>query len=204
MFRSPFFVTLFGCQQHYSYELYQGEPQILKEIEVYIALDVELDVDTVLRGCNLWSPEGISCVRAFNGPSARVEVHLDRGSGCNADGDLTVARSSDYVVTIYAECLYRVYGENFSGDELMIIVAHEFGHLLGLGHVPLDCERPERFVNPGDQLPVDASGDLICGPALMNTQPFMDFADEIGMTTVDHQAYQIRNPSADIFGSVQL
>ncbi len=198
--KTPCFAAwlLAGCQT-YDYRLYDHEPDVTTEIGIYIQADDVLVPSAIMHGCRLWSPEGAACRRSPNPNSADIDVYVNDGFGCFTDSGEIVAMSVSGDVIVYSQCLYSVLGEQVSHDELAIVTAHEIGHALGIDHVPLDCEHPERSLNPGDRLPYDRQGRLICGPALMNAEPFMDFTGPIGMTTTDHRAFAARESAYIIY-----
>lgn len=201
---------LTGCAEVYDYELYYAEPELTGHIGIYIQPDADLVPEAVLRGCQLWGPEGADCELVPSPSSARVDVWVDHETQCHlGPWQNMVANSSLGKVTIYADCLHRVHGNDVSNDDLAVIVGHEIGHLFGMQHVPLDCEHPERSLNDSgvnpfddsqlDSIPYDQDGNMICGPAIMNPEPFMDFTGSIGETTVDHAEFLVRDRETALF-----
>lgn len=170
-------VLFAGCDQEvYVYDLYDGWSHDRGPVTIYHKQHPLLDDSLVLEACNMWERVGADCSNEPNSGNAMISIFVD-GGPCKLDenGGYYVAQATYLTneITIVEDCLYQSYGDE-ALDHLPRVLAHEIGHILGVElHIPLDCDNPWDSLSIKDaELPYNEDGNLICGPAIMNREPY--------------------------------
>jgi hypothetical protein len=91
-------------------------------------------------------------------------------------------------ITMFPACMMWSSGHDmFSPAYARRIAAHEFGHELGVSHIPITCE--DRCI----AYEKDKRGNKLCGPAIMNPPS----AEVDGITPMDAAGFGVRHPFRD-------
>ncbi len=144
-----------------------SEPVDGKELKFYLEPSTGLDAETVRSACAVWAPEGVTCTAVAAVNEAHVLVRVN-DAPCREIGDdmLGLATSTFGVIRVEAGCMRETVG--LDAGTYLRVLAHEFGHQLGIKHVP-------------------GSGEA----ALMS--PIL--SEVWYMTDLDHRAYMDHGPS---------
>ena len=176
-----------GCANPPEPEPYipKNPPEMFEPITVFVE-DASF-VQSTMDGCRVWSGEGVSCILTNDAAQADVRVAVDNGP-CQKlqNGEDTLGRVETDMhgkqTIMYFQGCNSAYGESVKG-----IVAHEFGHLFGLPHIPLDSSN-----NTNTSIGLIPIADVqgpIYGLAIMNPTD-----TNITVETIpDHRAFGIRD-----------
>ena len=109
--------------------------------------------DAVLAGCTWWDPVGVSCQLAGSKDEAEVIVR-DTGYSCESAAGWSFRDSTldgRYAVELSEPCRDLNARSHVTSDEeaeqkIERVFAHEFGHVLGVDHIPYFCA--DALMNP--------------------------------------------------------
>lgn len=87
-------------------------------------------------------------------------------------------------ITLFPSCIsYGGYGV-IDLNVVRLVAVHEFGHAMGVGHLPLSCD------DKCTAYDTNAAGNKICGPGAMNSPP----TRVSGISVQDAEAFKVRRP----------
>ena len=156
---------LCGCV---SYTQYHGAPTSHKELLLWIQPHKDLSIADTLAACKFWAVEGVKCVLSDRETPDAIRIRIDTRPCEMVDGHWVTAYSRPYgAIMVNSACLRKGGDDIIDQDMYKVVLAHEFGHVLGVW-----CH-----VDDGD------------GIALMNP---MIHKWMKGISVLDHDAYTHR------------
>jgi Zn-dependent protease with chaperone function len=148
------------------YKMYADAPHDVRTVRLWLQKSEDLPRKATLEGCEFWKPEGVQCSIVEDADQASIRISLDPRP-CKSDIIFAIAHSrNDGTIALYSDCM-RVRG-TMDPNVYRATIAHEIGHQLGIWcHIPASQ-----------------------GGALMNPLVHEELR---GITTLDHEAYAIRD-----------
>lgn len=145
-----------------------------KNVTVWIAPEhQEFKRQVFQDGCRFWNGFGQTCNLVDHRGDADITVTFTEDD-CGKWLAYDVNNVNGWpTIVVYAKCFVTDKNGNLPLDVLRRTFAHEFGHALGLEHVPPGCDL-DSYVWSRDHVDPNLtpirhpSGKVICGPAIMN------------------------------------
>jgi hypothetical protein len=158
-------------------------PSYAFTVHIWVAKHRYLPDEYVLRGCEMWAPKGVRCVRVSEPEHADITVvPADHLCFPDKQGKRTLATAYEGgKIAVVLDCFVDDKNK-LDVKQFEAVLGHEIGHQMGMWeHVPLDCKE-KHLTHP--------SGKPVCGVALMN--PMYD-ADVTFITPNDSMAFDMRD-----------
>lgn len=158
-------------------------PAYVFTVHIWVAKHQYLPDEHVLRGCELWAPKGVRCVRVSEPDHADIRVvPAPRFCFPDKEGHRTLAVAYEGgKIEVVLDCFVDEKNK-LNAKQFQAVMGHEIGHQMGIWeHVPLDCKE-KHSMHP--------CGKPVCGVALMN--PLYD-DDVTFITPSDSMAFDLRD-----------
>lgn len=182
---------------------------------VWVEGDSLVPKSAVLKGCRFWEAKGLLCGLVSRPEHANIRVYSDAVRCGEGDSRIEPSKRNgksrcrhvsragtqpgralaeahhDGKIVVFTDC--TAPGGKLHEEELVITLAHEFGHQLGIwDHIPVDCDDKSAVIK------THPSGSKVCGPDAVMNPSHPKGID--GITDLDALAFDLRDRRDSVIG----